>query len=160
MQIETVRFGEIEVNDAKILNFKGGLPGLEEYKEFVVLRFEDSYPIFWLQSIEDKSVCLPVVDSFLVAPDYAFNLSDEEVGDLQISSPDELHVLSVLVIPENLDGMTMNLAAPIIININTGSAKQIILNGGEYNVRYPAFADICRLIREEEADAGTVKEDK
>ncbi|MCL1828370.1 MAG: flagellar assembly protein FliW [Oscillospiraceae bacterium] len=158
MEISTLRFGDIEVDENKLIYFRDGLPGLEEYKHFAILQFSESYPVNWIQSIDDGAVCLPVIDSFLAVPEYTFHISDEDVTELEVNSPEDLYVLSVVVIPEELEGMTMNQAAPIIINTETGQAKQIILNGGEYNVRYPVFKEICRLIKEGEADAGSVKE--
>lgn len=160
MRIETIRFGSVEIDDRKILHFKDGLPGFEEYRYFAILQFEESYPIFWLQSTEDSEICLPVVDAFAAVPDYAFNIEDGDVNELGLSGPEDLHVVSVLVIPDKIDGMTANLAAPIIINVTTGKAKQIILNGGEYSVRSPVFQEICRLIKEDETNAGTVAENK
>jgi flagellar assembly factor FliW len=55
--------------------------------------------------------------------------------------------------------MTANLGAPIIINTATGKAKQIMLSGGDYNVRAPIFPDICKLVMREEggADACSVE---
>lgn len=160
MQISTVRFGTIEVDDNKIIAFKDGLPGLEEYEDFVILQVSESYPVVWMQSTQEETVCLPVIDSFLAVPEYNFNISDEDVDELKLEGPENLLVLSVVVIPEEIEGMTMNLAAPIIINMETGQAKQIILNGGEYNVRYPVFSEVCRLIKEDNANASSVKEDK
>lgn len=160
MQISTVRFGTIEVDDSKVLAFKDGLPGLEDYTEFVILQVSESYPVVWMQSTQDEAICLPVIDSFLAVPEYTFNIGDDDVSELKLSGPENLLVLSVVVIPEELEGMTMNLAAPIIINMESGQAKQIILNGGEYNVRYPVFSEVCRLIKEDNANAGSVKEDK
>jgi len=70
-----------------------------------------------------------------------------------------LHIVSVVVIPDDIQGMTVNLAAPIIINTITGKARQIVLSGSEYNVRAPVFQQICNLVAREEgdADAGTVE---
>lgn len=160
MLIDTIRFGQIEIDKTKIINFNEGLPGLEEYKSFAILQFEGSYPIIWLQSTEDSNVCLPVIDSFLALPDYSFDISDEDVKLLSLSGPEDLKIISVLVIPESIDQMTMNLAAPIIINTKNGNARQVILNNGEFNVRVPIFQEIMRLIKEDEADAGAVKETK
>ncbi|MDR1117308.1 MAG: flagellar assembly protein FliW [Oscillospiraceae bacterium] len=160
MQLETVRFGQVDIDESKILVFGDGLPGLEEYSKFAIIKLDESYPIVWLQSVEEMEICLPVIDSFVVLPDYSFDIGDEDVGELELTNPEELHVLSVLVVPESIEGMTANLAAPIVINKATNKAKQIILSGGEYNVRYPVFANILKLIKEEGADAGTVKEDK
>ena len=159
MTINTVRFGDVEIDEKKILSFKDGLPGLEEYRRFAILQFEDSYPIIWLQSAENPEICLPVIDSFLVLPDYAFDMSDTDVRELGLTGPEDIHVVSVIVIPENIEQMTANLAAPIVINVRSGSARQIII-GGEYNVRFPVFAEICRLIKEDEGHAGALAENQ
>jgi flagellar assembly factor FliW len=158
MTIDTLRFGPVEIGEDKILLFKSGLPGLEEYIRFAVLRFEESYPIVWLQSVDSGEICLPVIDTFAVSPNYAFDLMDEDVKELGISGPEDIQVLSVLVIPENLEQMTVNFAAPLVINTSTGAAKQLILGGGDYSARAPVFKEICALIREEAAHAGTVAE--
>ena len=159
MQIPTARFGTVEVDGSKVLCFADGLPGLDEYKEFVILQVSESYPVVWMQSTVAPEVCLPVVDSFLAVPDYTFNIDDEDISELGINSSEDLHILSVLVIPENLEGMTINLAAPIVINMDSGKAKQVLLSGAEYGVRHPVFAEICRIIKGEVSDAGSVKED-
>ena len=160
MQIDTVRFGSVEIDDEKLIVFDEGIPGLEDYHKYALLQFEESYPIFWLQSTEDGGICLPVLDTFKVLEGYVFDIDDTDVKELELGGPENLHVVSVLVIPEDIQNMTVNLAAPIIINLVTGKAKQIILPGSDYNVRVPVFPDICRIAIKEEgdADAGTVKE--
>jgi len=160
MRIDTIRFGEIEVEDSKLLVFDSGIPGLEEYRRYALLQFEESYPIIWLQSVDDGGICLPVMDTFAVLSGYVFDIDDADVKELQLKGPEDLYVVTVLVIPEDIQGMTANLAAPIIINTAEGKAKQIMLSGGDYNIRAPIFPDICKLIMSEEgdADAGTVTE--
>jgi len=162
MQIETVRFGQVEVDETKLITFSEGIPGLEEYREYALLQFEESYPIIWLQSTEEGGVCLPVLDTFAVLTGYVFDIDDADVRELELKGPEELHVVSVLVIPEDIQGMTANLAAPIIINTSQGKAKQIMLTGSEYNVRAPVFKDIYNAVNREggDGDAGTVTEAK
>ena len=160
MQIDTLRFGPVEVDETKFIIFKEGIPGLEEFKKYSLLQFEESYPIIWLQSVEDGGICLPVLDTFAVLPEYVFDIDDKDVRELELGGPEHLHVVSVLVIPDDIQKMTVNLAAPVIINTETGNAKQIILTGSDYNVRAPVFADVCKVVMREEgeADAGSVKE--
>ena len=153
MQLKTLRFGIVEVDEEKCITFNDGIPGLEQYRKYTILQFEDSYPIVWLQSTEDTGFCLPVLDTFKVLPDYVFDIDDTDVKALGLTSPDELHVVSVVVIPEDIQGMTVNLAAPIVINTNTGSAKQVVLSGSEYNVRAPVFQQICNAVAREEGDS-------
>jgi len=148
----------VEVDENKSINFGGGIPGLEQYRRYALLQFEESYPIVWLQSLDDTGICLPVLDTFAVLPDYVFDIDDSDVKELELESPDELHIVSVVVIPEDIQGMTVNLAAPIIINTKTGNAKQVVLSGSEYNVRAPVFQHICNAVAGEEGaeDAGSV----
>jgi len=152
MQIDTVRFGMVDVDEKKIILFQHGIPGLEDYRKYALLQFEESYPIIWLQSVDDGGICLPVLDTFAVLTGYVFDIDDEDVKELGLGGPEELHVVSVLVIPEDIQRMTVNLASPIIINTATGNAKQIMLSGGDYNVRAPIFQDICKLVMREEGD--------
>jgi len=158
MQIETVRFGPVEVDENKLITFGGGIPGLEEYSKYALLQFEECYPIFWLQSVEEGGICLPVLDTYAVLTGYVFDIDDGDVKEIELKGAEELFVASVLVIPEDIQGMTANLAAPIIINMVTGKAKQIMLTGSDYNVRAPVFKDICAMVNREEGgvDAGTV----
>ena len=160
MQIETLRFGLVEVDEKKLIRFEDGIPGLEEYKRFTLLQFEDSYPIIWLQAVDFGGVCLPVLDTFAVLPQYVFDIDDDDVKELGLTGPEDLHVVNVVVIPDDIQRMTSNLAAPIIINTVTGKAKQIMLSGSDYNVRAPVFQDIYRVIVGEEAaaDASSVTE--
>jgi len=160
VQIDTIRFGQVDIDESKLIKFEEGIPGLEEYHEYALLQFEDSYPIMWLQSTEDRGVCLPVMDTFAVIDDYVFDIDDSDVKELELNGPENLYVASVLVIPEDISKMTVNLAAPIIVNTATGKARQILLSGTDYNVRAPAFPDIRKaILREgEDADAGSVKE--
>jgi len=158
MQIETLRFGPVTVDEEKLIVFSEGIPGLEQHKTYAILQFDESYPLVWLQSTEDTGICLPVLDTFAVLPDYVFDIDEADVKHLELTGPEDLHVVSVVVIPEDIQGMTVNLAAPIIINTITGKAKQIVLSGTEFNVRAPVFQEICNIVAGEEGDgdAGTV----
>ena len=162
MQLDTLRFGQVYIDESKLITFDEGIPGLEEYRGYALLQFEESYPIIWLQSIEERGICLPVLDTFAVLTDYVFDIDDEDVRLLQLNGPEDLHVVSVLVIPDEIQKMTVNLAAPIVINTVTGKARQIMLSGSDYNVRSPIFQDICKVIVGEEgdADAGPISETK
>jgi flagellar assembly factor FliW len=161
MEINTLRFGQLTVDDKKLLRFKNGLPGLEDCREFAILQFEESNPLHWLQSTHRPEICLPIVSSFAICPAYNFDVSDEDVDELALNGPEDVYVVSVLLIPaEEAEQMTANLAAPIIINHRNGAAKQIIINSGEYNVRFPVFQTICNLIKEGEADAGIIAQDQ
>jgi flagellar assembly factor FliW len=147
MLIDTIRFGPVETDGRETVSFDDGLPGLEEYTRFALLRFDENYPVAWLQCLTDPGVALPVIDVFAIEPGYAFDISDGDAGALGLDAPDDARVICVLVIPRELERMTINLAAPIVINARTGRAMQILLPGGDYSARAPAFDAVRRLAR-------------
>jgi len=136
MRIATAHFGEVEIDDNKVLFFENGLPGLEDNKRFALLSNEESRPINWFQSLDHWEIALPVIDPFLVCPDYAFDIPQADVDALEIKQVEDVYVLNVLVIPRN-GGITINLAAPIVINVKNNRGKQIILDDKKYSVRMP-----------------------
>lgn len=158
MILSSMRFGEIEIDEKKIIDFPQGIPGLEEIKRFTLIHHDKTYPVSWLQAIDDPCISLPVVNPFLILSDYEFSISDGDMAELSLNKRDDLHIVNVVVIPEKIEDMTVNLAAPILINIGENLGKQIIFDRKNYQIRYPAFEPICKYLREVRANAGTVKE--
>ena len=137
MKILTAHFGEVEIDESKILVFEEGLPGLDEEKKFALLSNEDSKPVGWLQSLDHREISLPVMDPFLVCPDYSFDISQDDADALEIEEIKDVYILNILVIPKNINAMTINLSAPVIINVVNGKSRQIILDDRKYRVRVP-----------------------
>ncbi len=140
MKVKT-KLGEIEVPKDKVITFKEGLPGLENLKKFVIVS-NGSDPIMWLVSIEDENIALPVINPWLVRVDYVVDIPRDVMEDLEISDMEDVQVWAVLVIPrEKPEDMTINLLAPIVINVKKGLGKQVIMEGSGYEIRH--------LVREE-----------
>lgn len=160
MIISSIRFGEIEVDEAKVISFPQGIPGLEHIKRFALIHHDRTYPINWLQAVDDPMISLPVVEPFQIIQEYMFDISDNDVAELSLKAREDLHVINVLVIPEEIEKMTVNLAAPILINTRMNLGKQIIIDRKNYSVRCPAFQSICKLFKEVQAHAGVVQKGK
>ncbi|MGI5970203.1 MAG: flagellar assembly protein FliW [Oscillospiraceae bacterium] len=158
MILPSARFGEIEIDDKKIISFPQGLPGLEEIKRFTLIRHNKTYPIYWLHAVDEPYISLPVIEPFLVLPDYNFNISDTDTAELSVSKRDDLYILNVVVIPEKIEDMTVNLAAPILINVRKNLGKQIVFDRKNYQIRYPAFESVCKYLKEVRSNAGAVEE--
>ena len=139
MKIQTAHFGEVEIDGSRILSFETGLPGLETYKRYVLLSGGEGRPVSWLQALDEKDVSLPVTDPFKICPDYSFDIPRDDIDALGIQDVRDVFVLSVLVIPRNTGIMTINLTAPILINVCNNKGGQIILSDRKYRVRTPVF---------------------
>lgn len=154
MKVDSRIFGEVEIEEDKIIEFESGLIGLDEYKKYAIIfdsEKENAGSIMWLQSLEEKDLAFPVVDPMCVYPEYNPVVEDEWLASIgEIKSDEDLFVLAVLTVPSDLTQMTANLKAPLIINTDTKKACQIIVNNEEYSVKYNVYSYIESLKKEAE----------
>ena len=137
MFIETTHFGKIEIGEADILNFEEGIIGFEDVKKFGLIDSEDTEsPFKWIQAIDKPELAFALVDPFKIKRDYDFDLKDEDVESLGVKDASEVMVFSIVVVPEDIKKMSMNLKAPLIINRTNNKAAQIILDTDKYTVRH------------------------
>ena len=140
MKINTLRFGEIEIEENRIFNFEMPIIGFNELKKFVVVDLNKDSFFKWLQSVEDPSLAFPIVSVFSMNVDYSVDLEDDVVEKLKIKNVESLLVMNIASIPqENPQGTTLNLLAPIIFNLENQLAGQVILSGSGYDISFPLF---------------------
>lgn len=143
MLLQTKHFGEIEIDEKSILRFESGLPGFEPLKKFVLIGNEDeTSPFKWLQCVNEPQMAFAVVNPFMILKDYDFELSDEAAGGLGIKKEEDVAVYAVVVVPEDMTKISMNLKAPIIINRSNNKGAQIILDTDKYTVRHYILDEI------------------
>lgn len=141
MTVQTRLFGNIEIEEKKIIDFSNGLIGFDNLKKFMIIHDSETVnaKILWLQSLDEASVALPVIDPLLIKEDYNPTVEDELFKNIGEIVEDELLVLTTLTVPSELTAITTNLKAPIIINPATMKGCQIIVENEEYPVKYPIY---------------------
>ena len=141
MQITTKIFGEIIIDDDKIINFPNGIIGFPDLVDFALVHDEDkgTDSIHWLQSIQEPAFAIPVMDPLIVCPDYNPEADDELLNVLGEIVPEELLVLVTVTVPKDLTKMSVNLKGPIIINAAEKKALQVIVEGDGYQVKFPIY---------------------
>ena len=138
MKIATKLLGEIEIADKDILTFEHGLLGLEEHKKFVLLPISEEHPLVLLQSVEQAEISFVVAYPFAFKKDYSFDLSEEDLEQLQIEDEEDVLTYAVVTMKETLQDSTINLLAPLIINIDKKCGKQIVLQDSKaFPLRFP-----------------------
>ena len=153
MLITTKCFGEVEINDEKIIEFEAGILGFEQYKKYTLIfdsSSEEAPVISWLQSVEMPSLALPVVNPFVVKEDYNPVVEDEVLKNIGEFADEDLAVFVVLTVPADVKKMTANLRAPIIVNSNTRMGCQIITENQDYPVRYEVYEALSKGKEKEE----------
>jgi flagellar assembly factor FliW len=141
MKLKGTRFGDIEYSKGDIINFPDGMIGFQDHKRFVVLNTKEGSAYRWLQSIDEPNLAflLSMPESFV--KEYAPEISDAEAERLELEPETPHLILVTTTIPAgNPQLATANLAAPVIINLETRKAKQVILDDEAYTIRYPIFS--------------------
>lgn len=143
-KIITERFGEVNYTPEDILFFPRGIPAFEDKHQWILAGNDDS-AIRWLQSLEDGTLALPVTSPDAIQSDYNARIPEDDLNLVETFNPAELALLIVVSIPESAPwDMTANLRAPILINIKTRKAVQVIALNEEYPVKQIVFSEEVR----------------
>lgn len=126
MKISTKQFGELEFEDDKIIHFPSGIIGMEELTKFLLIK-EDEQLLFYLNSIDQPEIVFPLFGLRVLDDKYPMIENHEPFGIVTMNS-DPLKV-------------TINLRAPVHINQDDKTGKQIILDDESYLVNYNLFVE-------------------
>ena len=141
MVVKSTRFGEQEVDQAKIIRMSGGMLGFPEETRFVMLTPPKQGPFLWLHAVDNPNLAFVVVDAKECFPDYAFALTSEEFESLElVDGRSEAIFLVVVTMASDPGDVTVNLQGPIVLNPDRMLARQIVLDGASYPSRHPLFA--------------------
>lgn len=119
----------LEYEESDVISFEEGILGFEHLKNYLLLTMDaDNSTFYFLQSVEDMDVSFTVVNPFLFVEGYEFDATDEDVRKLDLHSVEKLMVLCIVNIKSDIKETTMNLKAPVLMNVENKRASQIIVN--------------------------------
>ena len=136
MKIQTRKFGEIEIDENKILTMPEGLPGFDGFERFVLIEDPKTAPFCWLQSSEEPNLALAVMSPLIFKSDYEIDLKGF-ISDRGWEGAETKDLLVYVVINiskgEKENKITANLIGPIIINLKNNEAIQVVLANSSYS---------------------------
>jgi flagellar assembly factor FliW len=142
MEMETRRFGRIEIEEDKIITLTRGLLGFPEQLKYILLPHRKDSPLFWLQSVERPELAFVVMSPTVFCSNYSFDLPDPVQKELKVERPEQVNVLVLLTVPPgNPQGITANLLGPVVINADKRLGCQIVLDPNVYPVQFPLMKD-------------------
>jgi flagellar assembly factor FliW len=145
MLIKTKHFGEIDLDEDKILYFENGIFGFEECKKYTILfdNEDGERPdISWLQSLDEPALAIPVINPLIVKPDYNPEVEDEYLKPLGNVTEENAVVLVSITVPNNMEHITANLKAPFIINSDEKKGAQIVVENPDYDIKYSFYKQL------------------
>ena len=136
-KIETLRFGQIEVEEEKIVHFKDGIPAFEEEHEFIIVPYDSESPYYFMQSLATPDLAFLITVPFLFFPDYEFELDEVAQHELDIRHQEDMLIYVLITIPGGkIEDMTANLMAPVVLNKENMQAKQVVLDRSRYTTKH------------------------
>lgn len=131
------RIVHLKKSEQYVFNFPDGVPAFEEYQNFMLFSTEDMQPFFQMKSVgEGPELSFVCIDPFLICPDYRVKISKGDLKMLGLERAEDAFVYSLVTLSSDPQNITANLQGPMVLNLKTGLGKQIICEGGEYDVRY------------------------
>lgn len=150
MLMETSNFGPIEYDEKEVIYFQSEILGFEGLKKYIFVGKEGSEPFMWLQSVEDPGLAFVIIDGKDVISWYRPEIPNDEMKKLGVDDPDSLRIYNIVVIPDDIEEISCNLKAPIVININTKKASQVLLDNEDFEIRHYLKEDLKNYSIEKE----------
>ncbi len=114
MQVNTTRFGIIEVAEKELIKFPWGVPGFEELKSYVLLEYKNG-PFQWLQSVDEPAVAFVVC-----SPDFlglVYTAPDAKKKLIKLDKDDDLVFLNIVSFNREKGAIRFHIKSPLLFNV-------------------------------------------
>ena len=81
------------------------------------------------------------VDASAFFPDYHPEVDDATAERLGLTDAAQAQVLLIVTIAREPSRSTVNLLAPVVVNLRSGDAEQVVLTGQDFPLRAPLLGD-------------------
>jgi flagellar assembly factor FliW len=136
LQINTIRFGAIDIDENKIVIAPEGIIGFPDIKRYVILDMGEDIHFKLFQAVDEYTLGFVIIDPLLFKPDYKVKIRMEDLHSLNTDNINEIVTMVIVTIPDDPYRMTANLRGPLLINLKSRLAKQQILIEDTYTTRH------------------------
>ncbi|MHC1743734.1 MAG: flagellar assembly protein FliW [Syntrophobacteraceae bacterium] len=128
MQIETTRFGALDLDESTFIHFPWGIPGFEELKRYVLMDHREG-PFKWLQAVDDPSIAFVVCPPDVVGVRYT--VPEEKVTPILLQTTEDLVLLVMVSFDQNDKSLRLHLRGPLLFNASNRQAYQWTIDSNE-----------------------------
>lgn len=135
MIIQTSRFGGIEVDDQRFLNFPKGLLGFPDDRDYALIQTGADSAFYWMQAVHRPELAFVVCDPRLFVPDYRIVIKTDDLTQIGLTEANGSQVF--VIVNKTDDLLTGNFQGPLVINVATRVGKQLVLSEKRFATRHP-----------------------
>lgn len=140
MNIYTVRFGRVEVEEDRMIHFPSGIIGFSSITEYALFQHKENSPFLWLQAVKCPELAFFVADPFAFFQDYQVILDDETLSEMNLNSgtpQQDLAIYGIVTVPRGQpEKISVNLLAPVVVHVPSKKGKQVILPPDRYSTKH------------------------
>ncbi len=135
MILETSRFGQLEVDDSRLISFDEGLLGFPTQREYALVQTGEGSGFYWLQSVCTRDLAFVVCDPRLFVADYQVPVKLDDLKMIGMDDPDKAQVF--IIVNKVGEVLTGNLQGPLVINVDNRQGRQLVLSDKRHSTRHP-----------------------
>lgn len=135
MKLKTKYHGTVEYKENDVYYFEKGIPGFEKLNKFVIFPLPDNDVFNILHSVENDETGFVVISPFSVDKTYEIDMENDLIERLKINNQEDVILMCTVTLSSKVEHVTVNLRAPIVLNINQKLGEQIILNDDRYLIK-------------------------
>jgi flagellar assembly factor FliW len=137
------RFGELAIDEDKLVTFIGGLYGLEQHRHYILTKVPDWPEVFnLLQAVDDPQLSLIVLP--LEGVGGPIDPSDFAQACRMLAFDEKTTIVLGIVTmraQSEIQGFTVNLKAPLLIDTERRQGRQHVFASERYDLRHPLAID-------------------
>lgn len=137
MEIVSPIHGAITYDLEEVIKFEKSIPGFEGMNNFIIKDADEESPFKILQSIDDVNIGFVLISPFDVEESYEIKLTDELIDRLRIKDSSDVVLYSLVTLSSKVENITVNLRAPLVINIKEKKGEQFIVDKEIYKIKHP-----------------------
>lgn len=143
VHVATTRFGDLDIDPARIVEFDEGLLGFPDARRFALLDANDDGDLYWLQSLDDGGLAFLATVPWTWFTEYEPDIPEPDREQLALESADDASVLCLLTVDREQHVMRANLLGPVVVNVRTRRARQVVLHDGRWPIAALLGEPLC-----------------
>jgi flagellar assembly factor FliW len=136
MQIDSTRFGRIEIPDEAVIRFPRGLYGLDGARSYCLLKHDEPGRFQWLQAADAPAIAMVVTDPFLFFASYEVEIPDPAAELLRATAAADITLYTSITVSLDRQQIYTNLLGPLVINHRARLGMQVIQDTARYSTRH------------------------
>ncbi len=141
-QIEIDGLGSVNYSRSDIVNFAAPIIGYPFRRQFLLVGNDGEMPFYRLVCIEEPDLIFILLDMQSSGVDYDPQIPDScyEVLEADANNKNSLNLFGVVRMHSNIEQATVNMRAPILLNLEKRFAMQFVLDDETLGLRTKIFA--------------------